>query len=571
MRSTVCRRASSGPKMRTRTSCSRPPHGAFGERGVEQLGVVGAAHRRGVSRLARSRRTPRPDFIACHRCRALRPRRDGASAISANGLRSSSSVFQRRKRRLQAARPAHRPHRVSASLMRRREVAAMQRLARCLRNARRAPGRRPGAAALRARAAQDRALQHADRKGVDAGQRMLQQREQRHRREPAERRLGHQPREHAGRRVGERSPPESSTGTFQRASAASTRRASARSGVTSAAVLPGVSTASRSATAIASASSSALAASITAASASAASACAVKSGVAEPLLPKLGRGGRPQRLGHKPLAAVRRRRRQRHHGVARDADPAQQRVHGELRMAVRRPSSLPSPPISSHDAASRSVSRPGSTTAPCGSWRWWPAAPRSPASSRSSRPRSPARCSWRGARPPRRSACRGAPPARWRSARRGSAASARARTSGIAASPANIDRPPRGPASSSLSQGTCRVVMSSISRARLPASMNAAAGLLATSGAPPRAVHLSASAPISGSARRAARCARSRRARPEGRARRRKIGAGGLGEFDLVRVDVVRCATMRGRTAASLPSVARNMPRASRQARRVGR
>ena len=73
------------------------------------------------------------------------------------------------------------------------------------------------------------------------------------------------------------SPPESSTGTFQRASAESTRRASARSGVTSAAVFPGISAASRSATAIANASSSALAASIAATFARAVSACAANS------------------------------------------------------------------------------------------------------------------------------------------------------------------------------------------------------------------------------------------------------------------------------------------------------
>ena len=65
----------------------------------------------------------------------------------------------------------------------------------------------------------------------------LKQSQQRHRLAAAERHLRGEPCENAGaacRRA--RSPPESSTGTFQRASAASTRRASARSGVIRAAV-----------------------------------------------------------------------------------------------------------------------------------------------------------------------------------------------------------------------------------------------------------------------------------------------------------------------------------------------
>ena len=70
--------------------------------------------------------------------------------------------------------------------------------------------------------------------------------------------------------------------------------------------------------------------------------------------------------------AVRRGRAERAHLVARDADPPQQRLHGELRMADRgridsRPSASRRPAIRSQDSASRSVSRPGSTTAPCGS------------------------------------------------------------------------------------------------------------------------------------------------------------------------------------------------------------
>ena len=131
------------------------------------------------------------------------------------------------------------------------------------------------------------------------------------------------------------SPPESSTGTFHRASAASTRRASVRSGVTSAAVLPGVSIASRSATAMASASSSALAASITAMSAIAAIGMRGEVGVAQPIPPQLARRRRPQRLRGQPLTAVRRPLAERRHPVAEDADASEQCRHGELRMPMR--------------------------------------------------------------------------------------------------------------------------------------------------------------------------------------------------------------------------------------------
>ena len=163
------------------------------------------------------------------------------------------------------------------------------------------------------------------------------------------------------------SPPESSAAIFQRASAASTRRPSARSGVTSAAVLPSA-TASRSATAIASASSSGVGR-FDHASASrarlrhaprkpASAACCRHSSVAA-----AGRStsdiSRSRPRGPAPSAVD---------GVAGDADSRQQRLHRELRMSGRRQRSFfsSSPAISRHDASSRSVSRPGSTTAPCG-------------------------------------------------------------------------------------------------------------------------------------------------------------------------------------------------------------
>ena len=106
---------------------------------------------------------------------------------------------------------------------------------------------------------------------------VLEQRQQRHRRDAAERRLGAQAARTRRPAVSASAGPrESSAGTFQRASSAITRRPSPTSGVTSAAVLPGSSIASRNATAMASASSSALAASITAMVFIAASACAAK-------------------------------------------------------------------------------------------------------------------------------------------------------------------------------------------------------------------------------------------------------------------------------------------------------
>ena len=62
----------------------------------------------------------------------------------------------------------------------------------------------PGRAALRPRPAQHRALQRRDRSRVELARRMLEQREQRHRRKAVQRRFGGEPREHAGRRIGKR-------------------------------------------------------------------------------------------------------------------------------------------------------------------------------------------------------------------------------------------------------------------------------------------------------------------------------------------------------------------------------
>ena len=104
------------------------------------------------------------------------------------------------------------------------------------------------------------------------------------------------------------SPPESSKARFQRPSAAITRRASARSGVTSAADLSRC-RASRIATAIASASISGLAASITARFVMPRGNLRGDLRLGQPPMPLRGRVGGPHRLGSQHVASVRRRRR----------------------------------------------------------------------------------------------------------------------------------------------------------------------------------------------------------------------------------------------------------------------
>ena len=124
---------------------------------------------------------------------------------------------------------------------------------------------------------------------------------------------------------------------FQRAKAASTRRPSARSGVTRDAVLPPC-TASRSATAMASASSSGVAASMTASDRSACSACASKAGSPAVCAPQIRRSCGTKRFRHKPFAAA--RLPQSDDGVAGDVNAPEQSVHGELRMPRRRVDAL---------------------------------------------------------------------------------------------------------------------------------------------------------------------------------------------------------------------------------------
>ena len=193
-----------------------------------------------------------------------------ASAFPAAPARRRAGRSVRRRRRIRRRRSA------SAD----RCGASWSRLARKVASA----WREPVAAGARARAAQQRALQRGDGdvvracRGAEPQQRMLEQRQQRHRLEAAERGFRGEPREHAGRRVGERSrrrnrPPRPASARARRRRGAPARgRASpARRSCL------GVSTASRNATAMASASSSALAASIMASEASALSAAAAKS------------------------------------------------------------------------------------------------------------------------------------------------------------------------------------------------------------------------------------------------------------------------------------------------------
>ena len=131
--------------------------------------------------------------------------------------------------------------------------------------------------------------------------------------------------------------------------------------------------ASRIATAIASASISGLAASITARRLHAGSDLCRDIRLCQPVVPLRGRARRAHRLGHQHLAPARRRRAEDFDVAALDAEAVEQRVHRELWMVRgRRRRKLPCaslmPPINSHASSSSSVSSPGSTTAPCGSF-----------------------------------------------------------------------------------------------------------------------------------------------------------------------------------------------------------
>ena len=204
--------------------------------------------------------------------------------------------------------------------------------------------------------------------------------------------------------------------------------------------------------------------------------------------------------------------------------------------SVSRPSASRRPAMSSQDSSSRSVSRPGSTTAPCGSFAMVSIS-----------------AAVAGIEPVEPAAITGPPV--WAASRLASAAISRSRRSAGSILPRSariaghasrtISFRKRsvscqysscspGTSVSSLSHGTCRVVMSSISRASASASASAEAGLLATSGALPSrriacdAAHLVTSCVSS-----------SRRSRPPSSSVRSSApGVGGVGEHQLVLVDV---------------------------------
>ena len=152
----------------------------------------------------------------------------------------------------------------------------------------------------------------------------------------AERDLERKPREHAVRRIGQRQRRVNRHRHIPARQRAATRRPSATSCVTSAAVLPGISTASRKATAMASASSSALAASITAMRLHRrvglrGERFCPPDVLSTAWLAAAGRKG----FGDEALAAVRRRLCERPDVGAGDADARRERGERKLRMAVR--------------------------------------------------------------------------------------------------------------------------------------------------------------------------------------------------------------------------------------------
>ena len=290
-------------------------------------------------------------------------------------LRAAAALRAARARRKRADQRLRR-HRDRRRVSRVRGSAAMQLVALG------AEGRERVRQALRARrgprAAQHRALQRRDRardarppRAPSRKQRMLEQREQRHRREARRAR----PRRRAARtrrpavsaqRIAARSRRPRCSSAPSAASDAARQRAVRRH---QRGGLAGVSTASRSATAMASASSSALAASITRdARERAARASPDRRARCRPVL---GRCGRPQRLGDQRFARAAGPGQARHL-VARDADaraaaPAWRTADGRTAAAATS-FAVVDRRSASHDVSSRSVSSPGSTTAPCGSF-----------------------------------------------------------------------------------------------------------------------------------------------------------------------------------------------------------
>ena len=527
-------------------------------RGVEQLGIV--AGRDGELRrpaCRRSRRTRAPALR--RRCRrrprcavgvarqARRSRRDGARPASAKRLRagcSASSGASAVAERVDQRRARRRARRRSTS---RARIGAMQRRRALGRGRSRAHapspalpgfGRGPRSTARSSAAtARDARLRRAEPQ-----QRMLEQREQRHRRKPAERgfarpaartrrpacRRAHRRRNRRPARSSAPAPP--ARGAPARGRASPARRS-----------CPASRTASRSATAMASASSSALAASITRHVGERRVGSGAKSLSSSRSCQQLGGGGRAAALPRRALAAVRRGAPSASTCVARDADAREQRLHGELRMAeARRRRARRLPAISlpgrlveigveagQHQGAVRQLGDGGEQLGgrrhragrAGGDHRR-----RRAAASRCGlgldQPVAPLGRLDRAAFVQDRAASRRARSCR-KSQRQLPVFVELVRHQVVEPVPA-----------------TCRVVMSSISRARSSASASAAAGVLATSGAPlaPRMLGDAAHFRIS--------CASSsRRSRPpsaSGSVERRlgQLAGRGFGEGDLVLVDV---------------------------------
>ena len=242
---------------------------------------------------------------------------------------------------------------------------------------------------------------------------MLEQRQQRHRRQAVQRGFGGEPREHAGRRVGQRvaagivhrhvparqrrqhAAGQRPVGRHQRGGLAGIVHRLAQRNRNRQRLLLGVGGLDHRDAGERGIGMSG------------------ETGVRQALLPKLARGGGPQRLRRQAFAAVRFGRRRARHAVADEcrssaAAPTWRTADGHARLRCRR---------RGRRSFSRSLRRDRcrGRAAPArraAASRWWRAASRSPGSSRSSPPRSPGRRWSQGAWLRPRSACRGARPAR---------------------------------------------------------------------------------------------------------------------------------------------------------------
>ena len=248
-RSAVAGALRAGP----RCARARRPSGRrtrrVGDDGVEQVGIVARRDNATAScallgdlvegsrerlAVAPAKATPLPR----RRSTALESLRDGAGDASEAAARAWPALRAVRAPRASASTSLRGVE--SAPVSSRARIGAMQLLAssRNVCERMREPAL-PGAGAARAAPpARERDRGACAPAAAEPAQRMLEQREQRHRPQPPSAASAASRANTPAGVSASGSPPESSTGTFQRASAASTRRASARSGVTRAAVLP---------------------------------------------------------------------------------------------------------------------------------------------------------------------------------------------------------------------------------------------------------------------------------------------------------------------------------------------